>query len=352
MNWNIEWMNRWFESDGRTVAFKPSSEVGGVNNLQGLATRAATVIQSLTPDVLLLQEGPSQRAELRLFVDNFLDGDFEILGPAGKGQQKLYALIKKGGAITQFTRVHEAYGIDFSDVYDVDIDGDLIPDEYRFTRPPLVFSALAPTSGGAEREILFMNLHTKSKYVHNGARLWRDPNRRQEFIKLAVKARRRISAEAMRVREFLNAYLEPDSGDDPNTFKERDVLVAGDFNDGPGLEFFERLYLTHNVAGLIAGSAYVPQTMLRHAFVDQVKKEDNYTAVFNDFVSGISNRKVLLDHIFVSPKLYWKADGSTAVEGSICHTEWAASEDTNEAPRSRGRFASDHRPQLAVIDLG
>ena len=77
----------------------------------------------------------------------------------------------------------------------------------------------------------------------------------------------------------------------------RRIVITGDFNDGPGLDYFEKRYLTHNVAGLIAGSPYEPQRMLRHAFVDLMPKEKNFTAEFFDFVDG-KDRKVLLDHIF------------------------------------------------------
>jgi hypothetical protein len=36
------------------------------------------------------------------------------------------------------------------------------------------------------------------------------------------------------------------------------LIVCGDFNDGPGLDYFEERYLTHNIAGLIAGGSFNP----------------------------------------------------------------------------------------------
>jgi hypothetical protein len=61
---------------------------------------------------------------------------------------------------------------------------------------------------------------------------------REEFIKLALQARRRISAEAMRVREYIDLLFEQNP--------QAKIVVTGDFNDGPGLDYFEKRYLISN----------------------------------------------------------------------------------------------------------
>ena len=83
----------------------------------------------------------------------------------------------------------------------------MLLDEYKFTRPPLVMKANTSTG----RTLRLITMHTKSKYVHNGRRLWEDPLRRQEFIEMALKARRRISAEALRIREYVDAIFAADA---------------------------------------------------------------------------------------------------------------------------------------------
>jgi len=60
----------------------------------------------------------------------------------------------------------------------------------------------------------------------------------------------------------------------PRPNEARAIVAAGDLNDGPGLDSFERHYLTHNVAGMIVGSPFTPQRMSRHGFVDQVAKQE------------------------------------------------------------------------------
>ena len=341
-NWNIEWMNRWFTGDNAGApVLKPSSQISGVTDIDALATRVANVITGMNADILTVQEGPSRKSEMALFVAQFLGDAYDIAGPVGKGQQKVYALIRKqSAAIDSVMEVDEELGFDFADdEWDVDIDGDMDIDLYSFTRPPLVIK-IGTTTGQTLR---LLTVHTKSKFVHRGRAMWRDPMRRPDFVVLARKARRRISAEALRIREFLNACF----AEDP----EAPIIVTGDLNDGPGLDFFERRYLTHNVAGMIAGSPFQPGRMLRHAFVDTVAKEQNFTAIFDDFIDEIDNRKVLLDHILVSARLFWKQDGSRNANGTIEHELFDEQIDGNAAEGSRQHLPSDHRPQSVTLDV-
>tara|TARA_R100000030_G_scaffold10241_1_gene6976 strand:+ start:1166 stop:2206 length:1041 start_codon:yes stop_codon:yes gene_type:complete len=339
-NWNIEWMNRWFTSDSAGPAeLKASSDIGGVTDIQALAARVAAVITDLDADVIAVQEGPSRRSEMALFVSTFLNDAYEVIGPAGSGQQKLYVLVKRGSTtIASAEAVENDIGIDFDAPWDVDVNADATLEPYNFTRPPQLVRLLTTTGAS----IRLINLHLKSKYVHLGASMWNDPNRRQEFIVEALEARRRISAESMRVRAYLDHCFDDDG--------EAKLVVVGDLNDGPGSDFFERFYLTHNVAGMIAGSPFQPRRMLRHAFIDTMAKELNYTAVFDDFIDEIDDRKILLDHIFVSASLYWEGDDVTA-EGKIEHAVFESHIDVNADVDSRQRLPSDHRPQSVTIHI-
>lgn len=337
-NWNIEWMNRWFtaDDDGAPQLRRPE-EVPGVTDLEGLCRRVAAVIRELDPHVLTVQEGPSRKSEMALFVRDFLGGAYAVHGPAGQGQQKLYVLIAKQAApVDEAHRITAEHGLDFEDAWEVDIDRDLVLDDYRFTRPPLVMNLAL--SGG--KTVRLITVHQKSKYVHNGAAMWRDPARRRDFVEMALKARQRISAEAMRIRAYLDRCFDADP--------EARIVVTGDFNDGPGLDYFEKHYLTHNVASMVAGGPFQPARMLRHGFVDQVDKADNWTAEFDDFVAG-ETRRVLLDHIFVSPSLYW-IGMERAVHGEIAH-DALLRQAQPDASGERERLPSDHRPQTVTLTV-
>ncbi len=329
-NWNIEWMNRWFSADTEAPRLR--------DGMEGLACRVANVIDALKADVLTIQEGPSRRSEMELFVEKCLEGSYDVAGPAGKGQQKIYALFKKG-SVQRMCRLDEDRGFDFDDVWDADIDADMQLDAYRFTRPPLVVE-IKTNSGKTFRLI---SIHTKSKYVHGQRALWNDPVRRPQFIEAALRARRRISAEAMRIREYLDLCLEEDNA--------ARIVVTGDFNDGPGLDYFERRYLTHDVAGIIAGSPFRPRFMLRHAFVDLEQGARNFTAVFDDFVDNVKGRKVLLDHILVSAGLFWDDKCQRNARGRIEHAVFDSQIDSSKPTRSRQHLPSDHRPQSVTFKI-
>lgn len=335
VNWNIEWMNDWFVPiSAGPPAFRTDNPGRGIADVADLAGRVAGVIRALAPDVLAIQEGPSREGEMRLFVDGFLDGAYDILGPSGTGQQRLYVLVRRGGAVEAAGRIWPEPGrIDLGLEWPVDISGTLVVEGYGFTRPPLL--AWLRVQG---RLVIVANVHSKSKYIHGGQPLWDNEATRPQFIAQAVRNRRRIAAELMRVRQALDEALDADP--------EARIIVAGDLNDGPGTDFFETRYLINNVVGVVAGNPFNPRRMLRHAFIDRMLKAENYTARFDDFIDGIRDRAVLLDHILLSPGLYWGGLRNATVE----HAVW----ETARKPGARGRdaVASDHRPQSAVFEFG
>ncbi len=85
--------------------------------------------------------------------------------------------------------------------------------------------------------------------------------------------------------------------------------------------------------------------MLRHAFIDRMLRAENWTARFDDFIDNVRDRPLLLDHILVSPSLYWGALRNATIE----HAAFEAS----LAPGASGRDAapSDHRPQSALFEF-
>ena len=335
VNWNIEWMNDWFVGGG-SVAFRQDNPRKGITDVVALCTRVASVVKGLDPDVLTIQEGPSDIREMILFVDTFLADNlgeslFDIFIGMDGGAQKIYAFVKKGGEFTNPVLPTDDLTLDLQDPFEVDITGDYQLEGYEFTRLPLVIEG---TIAGDNSQLRIVILHTKSKYVHRGRSLWNNLNTRMQFIAAAMKNRRRISAEAMRVRSYLDELL--------NLNLNSHLIVTGDFNDGPGFDYFERRYLTHNVTDILLGSTYYPNRIFNHAFLGRVPEEERFTAKFDDFVDDITDRPILLDHILVSPAL------STSIQNSgIAHQEYQAGTDDNASGRQR--HVSDHRP--VFLDL-
>jgi endonuclease/exonuclease/phosphatase family metal-dependent hydrolase len=332
---NGEWMNDWFTPDAESeVAWRAQfTRDGQTNDTDQTASRLAAMIRAIDPDVLALEEGPSRLAELALFVrDHLADSYAFFLGDTG-AQQKLGLLYKPGSVDSAQLAPHSQID-DLIEDWDADVNGDAVLDLYGFTRTPLVVDLVI---GGHPLQVIVA--HTKSNFINQGRSLWEDPATRQSYIVAALVNRRRISAEGMRIRRYLDRRLA-EAADAP-------IIVLGDLNDGPGLDYFEERYITHNVTDILVGSAFAPERVFTHAQHD-VAADDRYTAVFEDFVPIPEVKRLLLDHILLSPGLS-RADGLRRIEnsGAIYHSEYEAHV-VNNGARRQDR-PSDHRP--VTVDL-
>lgn len=337
VTWNIEWMNRWFkgnsspewgskriQDDGREVGAFTSDEA----KIQ--AQKAANVIKAMNADIVCIQEGPSSKEEMELFVNDFLKNDsndplFDFLPATDGGSQKLYCLRRVGGDCVTIDFANDERTNDLAEVWDADVNGDMYLESYDFTRLPLVINA--SSSNGAVIRIVV--LHTKSKYVRDGEIKWNSPARKQEFIVDALMARRRISAEGFRIRSYLDDLLYENLN--------AKLIVLGDFNDGPGRDYFERSYLTHNVTDVLLGSAFNPETIFHHPILSRVTADKLFTSRFDDYVDDVDDRPLLLDHILVSPALSHFVD-----DAGIEHVIFE--EQIDGAGNTRLKRPSDHRP--------
>ena len=101
------------------------------------------------------------------------------------------------------------------------LDGNSGPEVIRFDKPPLEI-LLTPVEG---RPIRLIGVHVKSKAPH-GAQDAADVTR------LSIQNRRKQLAQCLWIRQRVEGHLT--AGDD--------VIVLGDFNDGPGLDEYEKLF--------------------------------------------------------------------------------------------------------------
>jgi len=345
VSWNIEWMNNWFVGGGKVAlreAYKPRGRPqSAIADVDTLCKRVAQTIEELAPDILCVQEGPSDVREMELFVSTYLtdgagQGLYRIFGGSDGGSQKIYILVNRDGPVTDAWEPDDNLTRSLADEWNCDIDGDADLRKYHFTRRPVVVDC-----DYEGQEVRVVALHLKSKYVHGGAAAWNNPAKRTEFVKEALKQRRRISAESMRARRYLDEML----AEKPH----RAIVVAGDCNDGPGADYFEELYLTHNVTDILLGSTYRPAFQFEHAFTHRMPRAQRYTAIFDDFVTKESGKLLILDHILVSPGLK-SGSGSPIglLSGGIGHQEFERAIDEN-ATSERQEFPSDHRPVFAVF---
>jgi endonuclease/exonuclease/phosphatase family metal-dependent hydrolase len=331
---NAERMNDWFSTDARRAAFlREFARDGHVNDVARTAGRLAAMVRAIDPDTLAVQEAPSRREELVLFVREYLADAYDVFLADTGGQQRLALLLKRGAVdAAQPAPAAEIAGL--VGEWDADIDGDGSLDRYTFARTPLVVDLLLDG-----RRLRIVVAHMKSNFINNGRDLWERQETRGGYIRAALTNRRRITSEGMRIRRWLDERLARDP--------EAAMVVLGDLNDGPGLDYFEELYLAHNVTDVVIGSAFSPELELRHAQHD-VPAERRYSVQFEDFVPVRQTRRLLLDHILLSPGLT-RGSGVRMLEGSgrVCHAEYDA-QVANHGARREDR-PSDHRP--VAVDL-
>lgn len=110
----------------------------------------------------------------------------------------------------------------FNSVYHLDLDTDRDRDPVRFSKPPLELSMEVRATDFAFRMI---GVHVKSKAPH-GARNARD------VIRISIENRRKQLAQCIWLRERVEGHLR---AGEP-------MIVLGDFNDGPGLDEYEKLF--------------------------------------------------------------------------------------------------------------
>jgi endonuclease/exonuclease/phosphatase family metal-dependent hydrolase len=329
---NCEWMNQWFTSGSGPAAFvRTFKEDSHMNDTHQTAQRLAAEIRAVNPDILAIEEAPSRSVELQLFIETYLSDDKRplysfLLGDTG-GAQKLGLLYKPD--VVSAELAHHSEIKDLIDAWEADVDGNELLEMYDFTRLPLVVNA---SIGSDQLQIIV--LHTKSSFINQGKKLWDNLATRQQFIHEALVCRRRNSVEAMRIRSYIDQIMAQDPS--------RKIVVMGDFNCGPGMDYFEGRYLAHNSTDVLLGSAYQPEWMFKHAQHD-VPVTDRFTAVFDDFVTGEKHKKLLLDHILISPGLINRA-GLHYVHGSgaIHHMEYETQVVHNG--KYREDRPSDHRP--------
>ncbi|MEU7743986.1 endonuclease/exonuclease/phosphatase family protein [Nonomuraea sp. NPDC049158] len=338
---NGEWMNDWFTLDAQSAAFKPTFSRDGEQGVTAEAAgRLGRLISDIDADIVALVEAPSRAAELALFIDDYLtvDGsatyDF-VLGDSG-GSQKLALLFKPDRAAVTLTPSTDA--APFIEPWLADVDGDAVLDEYAFTRNPLCCTA---DVSGTRLEVVVA--HLKSNFINQGRALWQDPARRPDFIRASLRNRRRIATEAMRIRGAMERRLDADPA---SAF-----IVLGDLNDGPGQDYFEELYLAHNVTDILVGSPYRPERLFGHAQAD-VAEGKRYSAVFDDFVTNEPHRHMLLDHILLSPALTNGGAGGASLtkvpgSGRIEHDAWGAQISGDGS--ARDHRATDHRPASVTL---
>lgn len=230
--WNVEWMNALFDDAGRLREDDAPSARYAVTRREQLAA-IGIVLAAMDADALVVVEAPdtsARRSTVRaletLAAACGLRARAALIGYPSETEQEI-ALIYDPDRLSAR---HDPQGEPtarhggaprFDGVFRFDLDNDAVPEPVRWSKPPLEL-AMQTAAGRAFRLI---GVHAKSKAPHGA----RSP---AEATRLAIENRRKQLAQCVWLRRRVEGHL---------TAGET-LVVAGDLNDGPGLDHFEALF--------------------------------------------------------------------------------------------------------------
>ncbi len=231
--YNVEWFTRLFDDDNRLQADQDWSARYQVTRADQ-ATALGIVFAAMDADAVMVIEAPDQgsRRNTVVALETFartcgLRASRAIIGFTSETEQEIALLYDPARLSVR----HDPQGLSatrhstdkaprFDSVLRSDTGADALNQPIRFSKPPLELSVEA-----AGRTLHLIGVHAKSKAPHGA-------NGPAEVMRLAIENRRKQLAECVWIRRRVDAHLA--AGDS--------LIVMGDFNDGPGLDDYERLF--------------------------------------------------------------------------------------------------------------
>jgi endonuclease/exonuclease/phosphatase family metal-dependent hydrolase len=282
--WNVEWFNALFDDQGRVLDDPSPSQRHGINRSDQLAAIAIVMI-AMDPDGILIVEAPDsngKRSSVRA-LENFarrfgLRINQAVTGFRSDTEQEITFMFDPD----RIEARHDPRGaVRFDGVWRYDLNNDGVPEPIRPSKPALELEIRAKGS-----HLRLIGVHVKSKAPH-GAR------HEAEAARIAIDNRRKQLAECLWLRERVDEHLDA----------QDDLIVLGDFNDGPGLDEFERLF-GHSGVEVVMGTTLPEQRRLYdpHAEMAWKSRLQPTTARFWN-VEHARYFEALLDFIMVSPGL-------------------------------------------------
>lgn len=326
--YNVEWFSNLFDDDGRLL---DDDRWSGRHNVTRHAQleALAIVFTALDADAVMIIEAPDshRRRDGTNALENFaetvgLRTREAVMGFVNDTQQEIALLYDPDVMSAR----HDPKGAPrFDETYRIDLDVDAAPEKVRWSKPPLEL-AVDTASGMALRMI---GVHAKSKAPH-GAR------RPDQVMRIAIENRRKQLAQCIWLRERVEEHL--DAGEP--------LIVLGDFNDGPGLDEYEKLFGRSGVEIVIGDEGDI-QLHEPHAEA-VIGRRLGWMPTSARFWMSDRRRwmQTLLDYVMVSPDLRDRAH-----DWRIWHPfEDPVCMDTPEL-REALLTASDHFPVSVELDI-
>jgi endonuclease/exonuclease/phosphatase family metal-dependent hydrolase len=343
--YNIAWFAALFDQRNRLVDDLEWSALRNITRRRQAAA-IAEVLRRVDADCFAIVEAPNSGhrqscvAELEGFAAHFgLRQRAALIGFASPTEQEIALMFNPDRISAEHAPIGEVldeataaggelpFGSPrFDSVFPADLDGDGTIELHSFSKPPLEAVVTDRSTGENFRMIA---VHLKSK-APRGAGSPAQARRR------GLESRAKQYAQAVWLRTRIEEHMA--SGED--------VIVLGDFNDGPGLDRLEQVNGRSSVE-LVTGDPARPETLLANSFNQLGAAPKNVrpsTARFYDDRGG-SYMNALIDFIMLTPGLAARTRPGWRIWHPLDDAECSADEILRQALMD----ASDHFP--VSVDL-
>lgn len=328
-SYNVEWFNALFDDHDMLLDDGGWSGRWDVTRTQQIAA-LGTVFTAMDADAVMIIEAPdtsrrrSGDAALEFFAQRFgLRARRALTGFANDTQQEISLLYDPD----VMDAAHDPQASDafprFDRKFRMDVDVDARPEAIHWSKPPL---EVAVSANG--HKLRLIGVHAKSKAAHGAT----NP---AHTVRIAIENRRKQLAQCVWLRGRVSAHLA--AGED--------LIVLGDFNDGPGLDDYEKLFGRSGIEIVLGNGDDIP-LFDPHAQMVLGRKVGAQPATARFKRPGQPYLQALLDYVMVSPGLrarnprwqIWHPFDHPDCYGDL-------------ALREALLLASDHFPVLLDIDL-
>ncbi|QXT40737.1 endonuclease/exonuclease/phosphatase family protein [Gymnodinialimonas ceratoperidinii] len=290
--YNVEWFFKLFDDAGTLLCDDGWSGRWNVTR-QAQIDALTTVFQALDADAVLIVEAPdtSRGRDGSIALRNFaahagIRAREVLVGFPNDTQQELMLLFDPD-VLSARHDPRDAGAPRFDGEFAIDLDIDAQEDLVRFSKPPLEAALDTPVG-----PIRLIGTHVKSKAPHGAVT-------DADVMRMAIANRRKQLAQCIWLRRRVEAHL--DAGEA--------LIVAGDLNDGPGLDEYEALFGRSGLE-IVLGSDGAPERRLFDPHAAQALQSKLSAApTTSRFFKRHENRylQALLDYVMVSPNLRARA---------------------------------------------
>lgn len=322
--YNVEWFDRLFDDAGLLVNDDRWS--GRWDITTAMQTNAlGHVFRSLDADAIMIIEAPdsSRRRDgvfaLESFAEHFaLRTNRALVGFANDTQQEIALLYDPKVCRAEHTPLGDPQ---FDQAFHMDLDLDAHPDPITWSKPPLEVTL---THG--QKQLQLIGVHAKSKAPHGAAN-------EAEATRISIANRRKQLAQCIWLRARIEQHLTA----------HNPLIVMGDFNDGPGLDEYEKLFGRSSIE-IVLGEGSGTQLFDPHAKQALSRRLGASPTTSRFRRKGKPYLQALLDYIMVSPDI-----AATNPDWQIWHPFDHPACYENIPLREALLTASDHFPVMLTL---